>query len=246
VRAAPRTHIFFFADVYDESRPTSDPLVRQALAFAIDREEIAEAAMSGMGQPAHTKLNPQVFGHVDTEFFPFDPEKAQTLLTEAGYPNGEGFPKLDLVSMSSGISPELSAVVQEQWKEVLGVETELIVLERALYTERRKAHDFGILKLSVAREFPEPSIYPYHTSDGIPYPNVAMYTGIDDLVAELKPEPDLERRAELWAQIQEKMAEDVPIIPVVYPALVLATQKHVEPFEPAIWHYPVWQMKVTE
>src|SRR5690606_3565310 len=69
--------------------PFGDPRVRQAVAHAIDREAIVQAILGGTGETAINFLPPVVFGYTeDVQLYPYDPERAQQLLAEAGYPNG--------------------------------------------------------------------------------------------------------------------------------------------------------------
>ena len=72
--------------------PLSDPRVRQALTYAVNREIIVQVILSGMTEVASQASSKLAFGHdPDIEPFPFDPEKARQLLAEAGYPDGFAF-----------------------------------------------------------------------------------------------------------------------------------------------------------
>lgn len=69
--------------------PFFDARVREALNLAIDRNAIAETVMGGMAQPASQILTKGLYGHnEDLPPYAYDPEKARTLLAEAGYPDG--------------------------------------------------------------------------------------------------------------------------------------------------------------
>jgi ABC-type transport system substrate-binding protein len=202
---------------------------------------LAQQALSGMAQPAYSVFNPTLPGYLDTVFFPFDPDKAKQLLSDAGHSDGI---KLDFIGYSDGVSPDIISVVQSQWKDV-GVDAKVTILERALLYKRWQAGDFEVLEQPVARDIPEQMIFPYFTAAGFPWPNEAHYEGIKDLAAALQPEPDINKRVELYKQIQQKLAEDTPVIPTVYPKIVLGMRKGIEPFPVDIWYYPLWRMKVT-
>lgn len=72
-----------------KKEPFDDPLVRKAVAHAIDRQAIVEALLGGTGELAQNLLPPVVWSYTeDVEQYPYDPERAQELLAEAGYPDG--------------------------------------------------------------------------------------------------------------------------------------------------------------
>lgn len=76
------------------SPPLADQRVRQALNFAVDRVKITEALLGGYGTPTDQPAAAGQDGYNATNFYRYDPAKARTLLTEAGYPNGFSLPVL--------------------------------------------------------------------------------------------------------------------------------------------------------
>ena len=62
--------------------------VRDAVNYAIDRQLIIDTIASGSGEPADAIIAPAVFGYFSPGAYEYDPEKAKSLLAEAGYPNG--------------------------------------------------------------------------------------------------------------------------------------------------------------
>ena len=68
--------------------PFNNPLVREALSYAIDRQLIIDTINAGSGEPADAIIAPGVFGYYSTGVREYDPEKAKDLLAEAGYPDG--------------------------------------------------------------------------------------------------------------------------------------------------------------
>lgn len=69
--------------------PFDDVRVRQAMNYAIDRATILETLLEGAGQLMNSATSPQVFGYdPHIEVYPYDPERAQELLAEAGYGDG--------------------------------------------------------------------------------------------------------------------------------------------------------------
>ena len=73
----------------NSKKPFTDVKVRRAMAHAIDRSALIKGAMSGYGVPIGTHMDPGNPFYMDlTSTYPFNPEKAKQLLTDAGYPNG--------------------------------------------------------------------------------------------------------------------------------------------------------------
>jgi len=237
---AARTHMLFLSE--KDGTPPADLRVRQALAIGINRDLLAQQALSGLAQPAYSIFNPTLPGYLDTKFFPYDPAKAKQLLADAGVANGL---KLDFIGYSDGISPDIISVVQAQWKEI-GVDAKVTILERALLYKRWQARDFEVLEQPAARSVPEQMIFPFFTKAAIPYPNGALYTGIEQLAAQLRTEPDQNKRLQLYGQIQTQIATDIPVIPTIYPKVVLGMRKGIDPFPVDIWYYPLWRMTVTK
>ncbi len=237
---APRTHMLWMT--MKEGTPLADPNVRRALAIGIDRGAIAEQALSGMASAAHSVYNQTMPGHDETEFFAYDPEGARQLLAEAGF--GDGF-DLEILGYNEGISPDLMTVAAAQWEEI-GVRVTVTILERALLYERWRNRDFEMIEQPVARDTPEQIVYPYFTEAGAPYPNSALYTGIEELATSLRSEANPDERLRLIQAIQAKLVEDVAVIPTVNPKLVLAMRPDIDPFTLSIWYYPLWLVTVNQ
>jgi peptide/nickel transport system substrate-binding protein len=73
----------------NSKKPFTDVRIRRAMAHAIDRSALIKGAMSGYGVPIGTHMDPGNPFYMDlTSTYPFNPEKAKQLLTDAGYPNG--------------------------------------------------------------------------------------------------------------------------------------------------------------
>jgi peptide/nickel transport system substrate-binding protein len=80
-------YVFFTTD--DESAPTYDVRVRQALNYAVDVDAIIENLLAGLGSHIASPIGPGYLGYnPDVDPYPYDPEKAKELLAEAGYPDG--------------------------------------------------------------------------------------------------------------------------------------------------------------
>ncbi len=84
----PSMNVFYLAFSY-RVKEFNDPLVREAIAKSINRQEIVDAFYAPGAEPAATMLPPSLWGYnADVPVWDYDPEGAKALLAEAGYPNG--------------------------------------------------------------------------------------------------------------------------------------------------------------
>ena len=130
--------------------PFADKRVRQALAYAIDKELMMERLYGGPEVAVvkgWAQVTPGTLGYSsDLDPLPHDPAKARALLTEAGYPNGEGFGKVILNtwhSPSLPLLPESAQVGADFWEKELGLDVEVRVGDS---TSLRKAYRAGDLQ----------------------------------------------------------------------------------------------------
>ena len=95
--------------------PVDQPLVRKAIAAALDKQLLFEKVLRLMGNTASTFTSPPSFGHVDAEAkigIPFDPQQARKWLAEAGYPDGRNFPKIYLSGPADVVLQPLKLMMQ--------------------------------------------------------------------------------------------------------------------------------------
>lgn len=139
----------------------NDVNVRKALTLAIDRKLICDQVLRNGAVPAAAFVAPPFklstgeslramdeFGNVMTEY-EINPngaevEKAREYLTAAGYPNGEGFPTLELLYYESGSNSQIAEAVQQMWKENLGITVNLKVEEYAVFANTRSSGNYTL------------------------------------------------------------------------------------------------------
>ncbi|MEM8873707.1 MAG: peptide ABC transporter substrate-binding protein [Planctomycetota bacterium] len=122
--------------------PISDVLVRKALSAAVDKQEIVDTIVR-MDQMVATTFIPQNANYFDGYNHPtgidYDVEQAKKWLAEAGYPNGEGFPRLKLFyNTGTGDHEQIAQNLARQWREKLGIEFDLDPVEMAQFKVRYK------------------------------------------------------------------------------------------------------------
>ncbi len=118
----------------NKAEPFNNLKVRQAMACAIDRQQVVDLAMFGFGTPIGSHWSPSTPYYVDlTGLFPYDPQKAKQLLKEAGYPNGfEAVIKLPAPYSYSRRSGEVIADMLAK----VGIKLKLEVIEWGQWIDR--------------------------------------------------------------------------------------------------------------
>jgi peptide/nickel transport system substrate-binding protein len=114
--------------------PFDNQLVRRAMAHAIDRQTVVDLVMFGYGTPIGSHWSPSTPYYVDlTDLYPYDPDRARTLLKQAGYPNGfEATIKLPAIYSYSKRAGEVIADMLGQ----VGIKLDIQIIEWGQWIER--------------------------------------------------------------------------------------------------------------
>jgi oligopeptide transport system substrate-binding protein len=120
--------------------------VREALAIAIERERLIESEMGGAVKPAFTFLP---FDFKNDVKLVQDKEKAKKLLAEAGFPNGENFPRIRLVINRNHLQQRIANSIARMWEQNLNIKTDVIIKESGEIENIRKTGDFDLLRRGV-------------------------------------------------------------------------------------------------
>lgn len=155
-----RTYYFAF----DTSQPPFDNLlVRQAFAHVLDRETILANVVKRQGMAAYSFLMPgfpAANSSAHQETYAFNVEGAQQLLAEAGYPNGEGFPKLTLKLRAEGPTPlAVAQAYAAALNESLGIEVEVNNMDFKAFMDELNAKPTGVqfTLISYGMDYLDPS-----------------------------------------------------------------------------------------
>jgi peptide/nickel transport system substrate-binding protein/oligopeptide transport system substrate-binding protein len=210
-------YMYFNTDV----APFNDLKVRQAFSHAIDRDAIAQGVMQGLDIPGYTHLPPgfpcsQASDPEVRNIQAFNPELAKKLLAEAGFPNGEGFPKQELWIRQGQIAREGEAI-QRMLKENLGVEVELKDVERALYMDKLRAKEITLGLVQWFYDYVDPTNFMDWWASGArhTWKNEQFNTLVKDAGSEL----DTTKRCQLYNQAERILIEDVGAVFVAHPSM---------------------------
>jgi peptide/nickel transport system substrate-binding protein len=184
--------------------------VREAMQYAIDRETIIETLMGGATAPLTAIVNPPN-SDPSTKPFPYDPEKAKTLLKEAGYENGFEV-VLQTTADGFGSDKEISQLVAQYLGDV-GIQVQLEVIEENRLWELLETHDHpGLMFLGLGTyNLPIKELNTFYSTD---IDNAGNYVSadFDAAVDALKIETDPEMRKKYMYQAQQILWDDMPWI----------------------------------
>jgi ABC-type transport system substrate-binding protein len=197
--------------------------VRQALAYATDRETLIKYLLRDEAKQASGLLPPNHWAYEpDVKKYGYDPEKAEKLLDAAGFPRKSDGVRLQLTLKVSTEEQArtLGAAMQEQWRKI-GVKLEVHPEEIAtLFSDLGKGQfQISYLRWVGANNDPDVFELVFHSKrippDG---PNRGRYRNaqVDALTDGIRTEMNLEKRKELCSEVQKIVAEDLPYIPLWY------------------------------
>jgi len=135
--------------------PFQDARVRRALSHAIDRSQIP-VILKGGEWPTSSWIPKGMFGYNPKIGPAFDPEKARTLLAEAGYPGGQNFPPFSIAYNTDPTHRLIAQLVQAQWKKNLGLEVGLEDQEWKVYLKKLDIDAPPVFRLGWGADFPDP------------------------------------------------------------------------------------------
>jgi len=195
--------------------PLNDARVRSALAMAIDRKSIVEKVTKG-GQPPAGYLTPHgVAGYAPPDGIPFDIERARQLLAEAGYPNGEGFPALDVLYNTSEGHKQVAEAVQQMWRNNLNVQVGLLNQDWKVYLSSVNNLDYQIARGSWVGDYLDPNTFlDLFVTNGGNNRTGWSSAEYDRLVTEAARTADAEKRNELFHTAEQILLDEAPIMPI--------------------------------
>ncbi|MBC8259542.1 MAG: ABC transporter substrate-binding protein [SAR324 cluster bacterium] len=184
----------------NQQKPFDDLRVRQAIAHAINKQEIIDGAMFGFGTPIGTHFAPHHAAYVDlTGTYPHDTEKAKQLLAEAGYPNGF---KATIKLPPPSYARRGGEIIAAQLRKV-GIQLEIIPVEWAQWLDQVfKNKDFDLTIVSHTEPM-DIGIYTRPT-----YYFQYRNAGFNSVIESLNVTSDPKRRYALMGAAQAILAKD--------------------------------------
>jgi oligopeptide transport system substrate-binding protein len=208
-------------------KPLDDARVRRALSLAIDRESLVRNVARGGQEPAYGYTPPSA------KFTPRarltgDLAEARRLLAEAGYPEGRGFPRIELLYNTHDNHRRICEALQEMWRRNLGIEVGLVNQEWKVYIRSMDMLDYDMARGGWIGDYNDPNTFldTFITGSGnnrTGWSN-ARY---DQLLRDAQQAPDEAARMETYQQMEQLIIDELPLMPVYFYRRIFAVSPQV-------------------
>lgn len=227
-----------------EDPPLNDVLVRRAIAHAIDKENLIEV-LGGRGEVAHC-MYPPAIDAFDPECnpYPYDPDRARELLTEAGV--GDGF-TVSYYTDTTTDSGGLAQAIQQDLAAV-GIEMEIVQQEFDVLLETiAEPQAVPLLGIGWFQDYPDASDFydPILSCAAVNagYNNAwSCSEEADALAAEALGMQETEERIEAYREVQRLFMDEVLYVPIYYPEITALVSERLEGF----FLHPVWTFDLAK
>ncbi|HEY2118089.1 MAG TPA: ABC transporter substrate-binding protein [Candidatus Acidoferrum sp.] len=209
--------------------------VRQALAYATDRESLVKYLLHGEARLASGILPPNHWAYEgDVKKYGYDPGEAERLLDAAGYPRGTNGMRIHLTLKVTTQEQArlLGAALQDQWKKA-GVDLEVRPLETATFFADLTKGNFQLSYSIWIGANNDPDVFDLVFSSKRTPPNGSnrghyRNARVDELIATIRAETNKEKRKEYCSEVQKIVAEDSPYVSLWYTDVVSVHQPEID------------------
>jgi len=220
---------WYFLQWHVNEPPFDNPKLRQAFAHAIDRDRLNEITMRGQGTVSNGPTPRGLWWYdPDLKFYPHDPARAKALLAEAGHPNGFEYV---LSTPQVTVFQQINQLLQEQ----LGAVGIKLTLQPVAASEWYARVVSGATNLTptrwTQRADPDGLLYILFDSEG--FANTMKYRNdqVDALLGRARTVYDMAERKKLYAEAQQQIVNDLPMVPLIFGAEYAAMRDAVHGFE---------------
>jgi len=198
--------------------PFNDPRVRKALALAVDKDKIVNDVTRLKQQPLGVIVPPDsIVGYTSPTPLAMNIDEAKKLLADAGYPDGKGFPTVEILVNSEVKSHEIIALaIGQMWQKSLGIQSICRSIERSSFGEARRAGNFTVSRAGWYGDYVDPTTWLdiLRSTDGN---NDGKFSNpaYDALLDQAATEHDSRKRLAILSEAEALLVhEQFPIIPL--------------------------------
>ena len=196
--------------------PLDDVRVRQALAMAMNRERLNNTVLHGSNVPAYGITPPGTLGYQPPRVFDYDVQRARQLLAEAGYPDGAGWPGLELTYNTSESHLKIAVALQQMWKDALNIDVTLANQEWKVYLDSVDQMNFQMARRGWIGDYVDPNNFlDLFLCDGGNNNTGFCDPRYDDLVMRQAPRAaSRDERYAIFSAAETLLMEQMPILPI--------------------------------
>ena len=213
-------------------KPFNDYRVRQAISWALDRQQIVNAAAFGFGTvsgPFIIAAKRWAVPPADLPAYTTNLDKARELLKEAGYPNGFSFNILCSPTYEGGL--KVAEVIQAQLKKI-GLDPKIESVEWGTYINKWVKRDFdSIVELRGGGTDPDRFLYRIFHTGGAANNFLFSNKEVDNLLEQGRVTTDYAKRKAIYDKLQILLAEQAPMIALYSPMVTVVEKSYAKGFE---------------
>ncbi len=229
--------ILWFEQV--ENPPTDNILVRQAMAFSMNRKRVNDVVFQGKAVTASGPLHSASLGY-DPSYRPYpdepDIERARALLSQAGYGENDVV-DFDIVIQNDNLTRDTMVAMTNDWLAA-GLKANLVILDSGPWVNRWVTGGFNVISVASQEGYsagntPWVVLGVNHSQDPA---NFHKYNSprLDAILDEVDATDDVNRQIELWKEGNRIVAEDAVSVPPVYPPLIAAHADNLQGIDPGL------------
>jgi ABC-type oligopeptide transport system substrate-binding subunit len=195
--------------------PLDNPLVRRALSLALDRRALTDELLRG-GQIPGPHFVPIGFPDYQSPPGPdYNPQEAARLLAQAGYPNGAGFPQIEILFNTLEMHRKVAEAIQQMWGRTLNIQVTLRNEEWASYLKSTNNLEYDVARAGWIADYPDPSTF----TDLLESTNGNNRTGwknaaYDKFLSLARQERDPLERMKLLQRSEAILLDELPVLPI--------------------------------
>ncbi|WP_221033005.1 peptide ABC transporter substrate-binding protein [Actomonas aquatica] len=216
IEIAPYNGIYLYR--FNVTRPPfDDPRVRKAFTYAIDREALVSKVTLANELPAYNVVPPGLLDYKSEHKFTADVAEAQRLLAEAGFPNGEGFPPVDVHYNTSEKHKIIAEAIQQMWRQNLGITVGLYNQEWKVYLDAQDELNYTISRGGWIADYVDPHVFLDLWKGGGGNNDTGWVNErYDTLLESALNAPNDDERFSIYNEMEAILLEDMPIMPIYH------------------------------
>jgi oligopeptide transport system substrate-binding protein len=214
----PQLRGYYYGFITDR-KPFDDVRVRKAFSMAIDRS-IFSTILHGGEAAAPSWIPPGMLAYDPKIGLPYNPAEARRLLSEAGFPEGKGLPRMVLAYNTEEDHKMVAEAVQSMWQKNLGVIVALENQEWKVYLKKLRNDPPNIFRLGWGADYPDPDNFMKLFTANSGNNNTRWKNSkYDQILEQAAREFDSQKRVKLYDEAQKILCEtDLPIMPLFWTA----------------------------
>lgn len=206
---------FYAFNVKD--KPFDDVRVRRAFSLATHRAQICRDVLKSGEIPATRHTPPGIHGYPDFAGDDFDPIAARKLIGEAGYPDGKGFPEVELLYNTNESHKLVAEAIVSIWKQALGVTVKLRNAEWKVYLDEVDHLKYQVARRGWIGDYGDPNTFLDMFVTGGGNNNTGWSNAqYDELIKQAAVTADPAARMKVFEKAERILIAELPILPIYH------------------------------